>query len=124
VVRQRERAEAERQRLAAESQKSDHERMLSVEGVEPDVAEKLLAHYGRVEQLIKDQDMYRVALVAGLSASAARRLHWAARVYLGDLDPDYAPAPEVDPDEPPVTEVPPTDNGIKQHLPEIQMNRK
>jgi hypothetical protein len=64
------------------------------------LAEKLLAHYGRVEQLIKEQDMRRLALVGGLSESGARRILWAARVYAGDLDPDYSQQPEIDPDDP------------------------
>jgi N utilization substance protein A len=106
VERLRERAEAERARLAVEAQKSDAERMRSVEGIDDELAEKLLGQYGRVEQLIKEQDMLRLALAGGLSISQARRLHWSARVYLSDLDPAYSEPPEVDPDEPAAAEQP------------------
>ncbi|MBK8480301.1 MAG: transcription termination/antitermination protein NusA [Proteobacteria bacterium] len=100
----RQRAEIERQRVAAEGKKSDLERLLSVEGIDEALAAKLVAQYGRAEQLIKEQDMRRLGFAAGTSTSGARALLYKIRVYLGDLDPRYAPPPEVDLEEPAVTE--------------------
>ena len=95
---QRERAAVEAERLAAERQKSDEERMLSVEGIDESLAERLRQRYATVEQLAKEHDMARLAEIAVLTVGRARQLHWATRVYLGDLDP-ASPKPELNDNE-------------------------
>ncbi|MCC6749619.1 MAG: transcription termination/antitermination protein NusA [Deltaproteobacteria bacterium] len=95
---QKERAEKERQRLALEGQKSDEERMLSVMGMTPELAARLKERYATVQQIAKEHDMTRLGEAAGLTPSRARRLHWAVRIYLGELDP-RAPEPQIDPTE-------------------------
>ncbi|MCK5800708.1 MAG: transcription termination/antitermination protein NusA [Deltaproteobacteria bacterium] len=94
-----ERAKKERERLAMEAQKSDTERWLSVEGMTEEIAERLQNRYATVGQLAKEHDMTRMAEVGELSRSHAKWLHWATRVYLGELD-TQSPAPEIDADDP------------------------
>jgi transcription termination/antitermination protein NusA len=102
---QRERAMAERQRLEREGQKTDEERLLSVQGMSPEFDEKLRSvGYGTVEQISKEHDMNRMADAVGITVGKAKLLHWAVRVYLGEIDakapppqieePETAPAPE------------------------------
>ena len=102
------RAERERARVVAESQKSDVERWASVPGLEAEVVERLLRRYATVEQLAKEHDMSRLAEEGELSLSRARWVHWATRVYLGELDA-RSPEPVVDPDEPVVRPAPPVE---------------
>jgi N utilization substance protein A len=96
---QRQRAEAEARRLEAEAQKSDEERMLSVQGMDEALAERLrAAGYLTVELVAKEHDLNRLAEGAGVSPSRARWLHWAVRVYLGQIDP-RTPPPEIEEEE-------------------------
>jgi N utilization substance protein A len=96
---QKERAEVEARRLEQEGLKSDEERMLSVEGMDEELAERLrVAGYGTVEQLAKEHDMNRLAENAGLTVGRAKLLHWEVRVYLGQVD-RQAPPPKVDEEE-------------------------
>jgi N utilization substance protein A len=96
IEMQKERAARERERLHAESQKSDDERWASIEGLEAELIEKLRVRYPTVEQLAKEHDMERMAEVGEIGSSKARWVHWAVRVYLGELD-FRTPPPEVDP---------------------------
>jgi N utilization substance protein A len=95
---QRQRAAEEAARLAAERQKSDEERMRSVEGMTEELAQRLQQSYLTVEQIAKEHDMNRLAEAAGLTVGRSRRLHYAVRIYLGELDRG-APPPELDPEE-------------------------
>ncbi|MBW2731001.1 MAG: transcription termination/antitermination protein NusA [Deltaproteobacteria bacterium] len=95
----KERNQRERERLNVEGQKSDDERWASVEGLDPETVEHLRVHYATVVQLGKEHDMMRMAEVGQIGLSKAKWIHWAVRVYLGELDP-RTPAPEVDADEP------------------------
>jgi len=96
---QRERAEEEARRLERESLKSDEERMLSVDGLTEELAEKLrAAGYGTVEQVAKEHDMNRLADGIGVTVGRAKLLHFAVRIYLGQIDRN-APPPEVDEEE-------------------------
>lgn len=103
---QAKRAEVERQRLQQEGQKSDEERWLTIDGIDEELMTKLQVRYATVEQLAKEHDMQRMAEIGELSVSRARWLHWATRVYLGELDPK-SPPPEIDPDEPIARPAPP-----------------
>jgi len=57
-----------------------------------------------VEQISKEHDMNRMADAVGITVGKAKLLHWAVRVYLGEIDakapppqieePETAPAPE------------------------------
>ena len=94
---QQERAEAEVQRLETEAQKTDEERMLSVEGIDETVAEQLVAGgYEAVEQISTERDLSRLAEVLGISLGRGRILHHSVRVYLGQADPSIPPPPEDD----------------------------
>jgi N utilization substance protein A len=95
---QRQRAQEEAARLAEERQKSDAERVRCVEGMTEELAQRLEQTYLTVEQVAKEHDMARMAEAMGLTVGRARCLHWAVRVYLGELDRG-APAPELDPEE-------------------------
>jgi len=96
---QRERAAEEARRLEQEGLKSDEERMLSVDGVDEELAERLrTGGYGTVEQLAKEHDMNRLAENAGLTVGRAKLLHWEVRVYLGQVD-RQAPPPKVEEEE-------------------------
>jgi N utilization substance protein A len=106
---QRERALAERRRLELEAKKTDEERMLSVQGMTPELAEKLRsAAYGTVEQIAKEHDMNRLAEGIGITPGRARLLHWTVRAYLGQVDP-AAPPPRVEEEE---SAVAPADPGV------------
>ena len=99
VQRQRDEAEAERLRL--EGEKSDEERMLSVAGVDEVVAEQLgSVGYETVEQIANEKDILRLAESMELPLGKARQLHHAVRVYLGEVDP-AAPAPVVEEEDNP-----------------------
>jgi len=96
---QRQRAEVEARRLELEGQKSAEERMLSVEGLDEPLADKLrAAGYGTVEQIAKEHDMNRMADGVGLSVGRSKLLHWAVRIYLGQVDRN-APSPKVEEEE-------------------------
>jgi N utilization substance protein A len=96
---QRKRAEEEAKRLEIEAQKSDEERMISVEGIDEEVAERLrIAGYLTVEMVAKEHDMTRLAESVRLSVGRAKLLHWAVRVYLGQVD-RQAPPPVVSEEE-------------------------
>lgn len=99
LERRKQRAEAEKLRIAQEAEKSDSERMLSVEGIDQALSDRLRTTYDRIEQISTERDLERLAITAGMSLSAARRLQWNVRAYLGEVDADDL-APEVDPDEP------------------------
>jgi N utilization substance protein A len=86
------RAERERERLAREALKTDEERMLSVHGLTPELAQRLRAGaYPTVEQVAKEHDMFRLGEGAGLSPSRAKLLHYWVRIYLGQIDPRTSP---------------------------------
>ncbi|MCB9555954.1 MAG: transcription termination/antitermination protein NusA [Deltaproteobacteria bacterium] len=91
----RERAAQEAARLAAERQKTDEERMLSVNGIDQQLYEHLSTFYANVEALAKEHDMNRMSEVAKISPTRARWLHHQVRLYLGEID-RRAPAPEID----------------------------
>jgi len=96
---QRQRAQEEAHRLELEAQKSDEERMLSVEGTDQALADKLrAAGYGTVEQVAKEHDMNRLADAVGLVVGKAKLLHWSVRVYLGQVD-RHAPPPRIEEEE-------------------------
>lgn len=89
---QRDATEAER--IASEAEKSNEERMLSVDGIDAAIAARIQVHYPTVENLCKEHDMERLAGNARITVGRARYIHWAVRVYLGDLDAE-SEAPEV-----------------------------
>jgi len=60
------------------------------------LAEKLVAAYDRVEQIGKEQDLYRLAKSAEVGLTRAEHIRWTIRTYLGELDPEVFMAPEVD----------------------------
>ena len=94
---QQQRAEAEALRLEQEAEKSDEERMLSVEGIDGEVASKLAeGGYETVEQISNERDLTRVADVLSISLGRTRILHHAVRVYLGQVDPSQPPPREED----------------------------
>jgi N utilization substance protein A len=93
---QRERAELERQRLEREAQKTDEERLLSVQGMTQEFSEKLRSvGYATVEQIAKEHDMNRMADAVGITVGKAKLLHWAVRVYLGEISAS-TPPPQVE----------------------------
>ena len=93
---QRERAELERQRLEREAQKTDEERLLSVQGMTQEFSEKLRSvGYATVEQIAKEHDMNRMADAVGITVGKAKLLHWAVRVYLGEIAAS-TPPPQVE----------------------------
>ncbi len=93
---QKQRAEEERRRLEAEAQKTDEERMFSVDGMTGELAEKLrTSGYPTVEQIAKEHDMNRLADAVGISPGKAKLLHWSVRVYLGQVD-RLSPPPVVE----------------------------
>jgi N utilization substance protein A len=97
----RERADRERERLQREALKTDEERMLSVQGMTPELAARLRGGaYPTVEQIAKEHDMIRLGDGAGISPARARALHHWVRVYLGQIDP-RTPAPVVEEEPPP-----------------------
>jgi len=77
-------AEAEKQRLAEEARKTDEERLLSVDGVDRALLEKLYAaEYRSVEQLHKEESLDKLREATGLSEHEARILKYQVKVYLG-----------------------------------------
>ena len=94
---QRQRAEAEAERLEEEALKTDDERMMSVEGIDEAVLEQLHeGGYEAVEQISSERDLSRLADALGISLGRTRILHHAVRVYLGQVDPSIPPPPEDD----------------------------
>jgi len=109
---QRERAEEERQRLEREAQKTDEERLLSVEGMAPELLEKLRAGgYATVELIAKEHDMNRLGEAVSLTPGRARLLHWSVRVYLGQVDRNAPPPKVEEPEMVPVMPRPPAPAG-------------
>jgi len=85
--------------LRLEQQKTPLERISQLEGIDDTLAEKLVAGYDRVEQIGKEQDLYRLAKSAEVGLTRAEHIRWTVRTYLGELDPEVFLAPEVDADE-------------------------
>jgi hypothetical protein len=80
----RRRAEAERQRLAEEARKTDEERLLSVQGIDAGLLEKLYAADLRsVEQVHKEEDLSKLETVTGLSRREVEILKYHVKAYLG-----------------------------------------
>jgi len=123
VLIQQEQAEQEAERLAMEAEKSDEERMLSVEEIDETKAEMLNnAGYSSVEKIVLERDMLRLAEAIESSLGRARQIHHSVRVYLGQVDPRMPP-PQIDEDEEPGQEEenadreapkgPPADLGVR-----------
>jgi len=102
----RRRAEVEKQRLAEEARKTDEERLLSVQGIDPALIEKLYgAELRSVELLHKEEDLAKLEAATGLSRRDVETLKYWAKVYLGlatwkDRLPEEVAAPS-DPPSPP-----------------------